>query len=243
MNQKKLHRLYREEGLSVKRRKGRKRALGERAPMEASVQPNERWSLDFGTDVFEPRRRFRILAVQDDCTRGSLALAADTSLSGARVARELDRLVRLYGKPKSIVSDNGSELTSRAILRWQNESGVNWHYIAPGKPTQNAFAERLASPAFGSMPDSGMNSSMRKCSQASTMPAGSSNDGDTTTIMWGRIHPSVVGLPPARAVRLSRWMAPFTARFPATRQGHIQLQDSPNGLGAIGGRPCARNPP
>jgi putative transposase len=141
MNHKKLRRLYEEEGLAVKRRRGRKRATGTRAPRNAPQRAGERWSLDFLSDVFEPGCRFRILAVIDDCTRECLALVADTSLSGRRVARELDGLIRLYGKPTSIVSDNGTELTSRAILEWQNETGVAWHYIAPGKPMQNAFIE------------------------------------------------------------------------------------------------------
>ena len=141
MNHKKLRRLYKEEGLAVKRRRGRKRATGTRAPIEVPLRPNDRWSLDFLSDVFEPGRRFRILAVIDDCTRECLGLVADTSLSGRRVARELDRLIQLYGKPTTIVSDNGTELTSRAILEWQNETGVAWHYITPGKPTQNAFIE------------------------------------------------------------------------------------------------------
>ncbi len=141
MNHKKLRRLYKEEGLAVKRRRGRKRATGTRAPLAVPSLPNERWSLDFLSDVFEPGRRFRIFAVIDNCTRENLALVADTSLSGRRVVRELDALIRLHGKPATIVSDNGSELTSHTILEWQNESGVAWHYIAPGKPTQNAFIE------------------------------------------------------------------------------------------------------
>ena len=86
-------------------------------------------------------RRFRILAVVDDCTRECLALVADTSISGVRVARELDRLIAERGKPGMIVSDNGTELTSNAILRWADERRVGWHYIAPGKPIQNAFIE------------------------------------------------------------------------------------------------------
>ena len=141
VNHKKLRRLYAEEGLAVKRRKGRKRATGTRSPLGAPTRPNERWSLDFVSDVFGDGRRFRILAVIDDCSRDCLALVADTSLSGVRVARELDRLIRLYGRPQTIVSDNGTELTSRAILQWQNDTHVTWHYIAPGKPTQNAFVE------------------------------------------------------------------------------------------------------
>ncbi len=141
MNHKKLRRIYKEEGLAVKRRKGRKRATGTRAPLYTPERPNERWSLDFLSDVFGDGRRFRILSVIDDCTRESLALVADTSISGVRVARELDRLIRLYGKPARMISDNGTELTSRAMLKWQNETGVTWHYIEPGKPTQNAFIE------------------------------------------------------------------------------------------------------
>jgi len=141
MNHKKLRRLYREEGLAVKRRRGRKRATGTRKRLPIPDCPSQRWSLDFLSDVFGPGRRFRILAVIDDFTRECLGLIADTSISGVRVARELDALIRLYGKPTTIVSDNGTELTSRAMLEWQNESGVGWHYIVPGKPTQNAFIE------------------------------------------------------------------------------------------------------
>ena len=141
MNHKKLRRLYREEGLAVKRRRGRKRATGTREPMPEPTGPGVRWSLDFVSDVFAPARRFRMLCVIDDYTRECLALVADTSLSGARVARELDRCIRRYGRPETIVSDNGTELTSRAILEWQNETGIAWHYIAPGKPQQNGFVE------------------------------------------------------------------------------------------------------
>jgi putative transposase len=141
MNHKKLYRLYREEGLSVRRRRGRKRARGSRSPMPEALHPGQRWSMDFVSDTFGASRRFRILAVNDDCCRENLALVADTSLSGARVARELDALVRLHGKPESIVSDNGTEFTSTAILKWVKDSNVEWHYIDPGKPQQNAFIE------------------------------------------------------------------------------------------------------
>ena len=93
MNQKRFRRLYREEGLAVRKRGGRKRALGMRAPMVLPSRPNERWSLDFVSDSFTDGRRFRILAVVDDFTRECLALVADTSLSGARVARKLDAVI------------------------------------------------------------------------------------------------------------------------------------------------------
>jgi putative transposase len=141
VNHKKLFRLYREEKLAVRRRGGRKRAIGTRAPMMVPMVPNDRWSLDFVSDQLTDGRRFRILTVVDDCTRECLTLVADTSLSGTRVARELDRLMTERCKPRMVVSDNGTELTSNAILTWADQSHVAWHYIAPGKPTQNAFIE------------------------------------------------------------------------------------------------------
>jgi putative transposase len=141
MNQKKLRRLYREEKLQVRRRGGRKRALGTRRPMLVPDCVNARWSLDFVSDAFTDGRRFRVLAVIDDYTRECLALIADTSLSGARVVRELDAVIAWRGRPATIVSDNGTEPTSMAVLRWCQQTGVEWHYIAPGKPMQNAFVE------------------------------------------------------------------------------------------------------
>ena len=141
LNHKKLFRLYREERLTVRRRSGRKRALGTRAPMAMPQGPNQRWSLDFVADQLVDGRRFRVLVVVDDFTRECLALVVDTSLSGQRVARELDALIAFRGRPLMVVSDNGTELTSRAILQWQEDSQVEWHYITPGKPMQNGFVE------------------------------------------------------------------------------------------------------
>ena len=109
--------------------------------MLVPMAANDRWSLDFVSDQLTDGRRFRILTVVDDCTRECLGLVADTSLSGLRVARELDRIIEGRGKPKMIVSDNGSEFTSNAILQWTDRTRVEWHYIAPGKPIQNAFIE------------------------------------------------------------------------------------------------------
>ena len=141
VNHKRLFRLYREEKLSVRKRGGRKRALGTRAPMLVPLMPNQRWSLDFVSDQFTDCRRFRVLTVIDDCTRECLGLIADTSLSGLRVARELHHIMAQRGSPKMIVSDNGTEFTSNAILKWADEAKVEWHYIAPGKPQQNGFIE------------------------------------------------------------------------------------------------------
>lgn len=122
MNHKKLRRLYREEKLQARKRGGRKRALGTRRPMVLPGRINERWSLDFVRDAFTDGRRFRVLAVIDDYSRECLALVAvvaDASLSGGRVAKELDAIIARRGsRPKTIVSDNGTKFTSMAILKW-----------------------------------------------------------------------------------------------------------------------------
>jgi putative transposase len=127
----------------VRKRSGRKRALGTRAPILVQLLPNQRWSLDFVSDQFTDCRRFRVLTVIDDCTRECIALVADTSLSGRRVARELHQIISQRGSPKMIVSDNCTEFTSNAILNWADEAKVDWHYyIAPGKPQQNGLIRR-----------------------------------------------------------------------------------------------------
>ena len=141
VNHKKLYRIYREEKLTVRKRGGRKRAIGTRAPMAVPQGPNQRWSVDFVQDVLADGRRFRVFAAVDDFTRECLALVVDTSISGIRVARELDRIVERRGRPCMVVSDNGTEFTSNAILKWSEDHGIEWHYIAPGKPMQNAFVE------------------------------------------------------------------------------------------------------
>jgi putative transposase len=141
VNKKRVQRIYREERLTVRRRGGRKRAVGTRRPIETPLKVNQRWSLDFVSDQMTDGRRFRILTVIDNCTRECLALVADTSLSGGRVARELDLIISQRGRPDTIVSDNGTEYTSNAILSWADETGVGWHYIAPGKPQQNGMNE------------------------------------------------------------------------------------------------------
>ena len=144
INRKKTQRLYREEGLAVRRRRSRRRAVGTRAPAPVLALPNQRWSLDFVHDEMASGRRFRVLNVVDDVTRECLAAVPDTSISGRRVVRELTELIAQRGKPGMIVSDNGTELTSNAVLAWCGEIGVEWHYIAPGRPMQNGYVERLA---------------------------------------------------------------------------------------------------
>ena len=141
MNLKKVYRLYKEEGLTVRRRGGRKRAIGTRAPLEKAARPNAIWVLDFVSDTLESGRRFRVFNVEDQFTRRGLGVEVDTSLPGKRIVRVLERLVAIWGRPAMIVSDNGTELTCNAMLRWTTENGIAWHYIAPGKPMQNGYME------------------------------------------------------------------------------------------------------
>ena len=141
INRKKTQRIYQEEGLAVRRRRSRKRAVGTRAPAPVLALPNQRWSLDFVHDQMASGRRFRVLNIVDDVTRECLRAVPDTSISGRRVVRELADLIAERGKPGMIVSDNGTELTSNTVLAWCGEAGVEWHYITPGKPMQNGFCE------------------------------------------------------------------------------------------------------
>jgi len=109
--------------------------------MVVEARPNARWSLDFVHDQMASGQRFRVLNVIDDVTKQCLAAIPDTSISGRRVARELTTLVARYGKPKLIVSDNGTEFTSNGILLWAKQAGVEWQYIASGRPMENGFCE------------------------------------------------------------------------------------------------------
>ena len=136
-----IHRLYREEGLTVRKRRARRKAVGTRAPILVEAMPNARWSIDFVHDQFATGRRFRILNIVDDVTKECLGAIPDTSISGRRVARELTAIIAQRGKPGMIVSDNGTEFTCNAMLAWCTDMRVDWHFIAPGKPMQNGFAE------------------------------------------------------------------------------------------------------
>jgi len=115
--------------------------VGTRAPILVEAKANARWSLDFVYDQFANGRRFRVFNIVDDVTKECLGAIPDTSISGRRVARELTTIVARRGKPGSIVSDNGTEFTCNAMLAWCKDTSINWHFIAPGKPIQNAFVE------------------------------------------------------------------------------------------------------
>ncbi len=141
-NHKRIYRVYAAAKLQVRKRVKRRVALGRGDAIAPATRPNGRWSLDFVHDTLRNGRRIRTLNIVDDYTRESLAIEVDTSISGSRVARVLDRIAMERGMyPQTLVMDNGTELTSLAMLAWASTTRVQLHYIAPGKPTQNAFIE------------------------------------------------------------------------------------------------------
>lgn len=141
VNRKKTQRLYGEEGLAVRRRRSRRRIAVARTPVPKPEGPNSRWSTDFVHDQLANGRRFRVLTIIDDVTEECRAALLDSSLSGKRVVREMTALIAGRGRPGVIVSDNGTEFTSSAVLAFAQATGLDWRYVAPGKPTQNAFVE------------------------------------------------------------------------------------------------------
>lgn len=141
VNHKRIHRLYREEGLFVAKR-SKKRVSRERVPAVPATRLNQRWSTDFVSDATADGRRLRILNVVDDFSREALAMEVDTSLPAARVVRVLDRVAAERGAyPDTLVCDNGPEFISEALDQWAADHGVTIQFIQPGKPVQNCFVE------------------------------------------------------------------------------------------------------
>lgn len=167
----------------------------------------------------EDSRRFRILCVVDDYTRECIGLVADTSLSGIRVARELDAIVVRRGRPLTVVSDNGTELTSMAILKWSQERRIGWHYIAPGKPTQNAFVESFN----GRLRDECLNETLiSSLSHARTVLAAWKHDYN-----HHRPHSAHGGVPPFEFAEKPIWGMPHIGLNNPPAQGNILKPDSP----------------
>ena len=140
VNHKRLHRVYREAGLALRRKK-RKHCVREGKPLLARTAANQEWALDFVHDAVECGRTIRVLSVVDAYTRECLALEVDTSFASRRVTRVLDQIITERGRPETIRCDNGPELTSRHFLAWCVERGIELIHIQPGKPTQNARIE------------------------------------------------------------------------------------------------------
>lgn len=140
-NHKRVYRIYREEGLQVHTRKRKRTAKWRGEKPNAPDCINARWSMDFVHDVTVQGRKLRMLTIMDDCTRRCLRIEVDTSLTGERVARTMDQVIELHGKPKALLTDNGSEFTSKALDEWAYRNDVKLQFIEPGKPTQNGFIE------------------------------------------------------------------------------------------------------
>jgi putative transposase len=139
-NHKRVERLYRAEGLAVRKR-ARKRVARPRVPRPPPGGPNVRWSMDFVRDTTAGGRVFRALTIVDDFTREALAIEVDTSLGGARVVAALERLALTRGRPEAISVDDGPEFAGRALDEWAHRHGVALQFIRPGKPVENAYIE------------------------------------------------------------------------------------------------------
>lgn len=139
-NHKRIRRLYRAEGLAVRRR-GRKKLVRARVPLAPATIPNERWAMDFVRDTLATGAAFRALTVVDTCTREALAIEVDVSLPGERVVAVLEAIAGKRGYPAAIMVDNGTEFQSRAVNAWAHQHQVQLHFIRPGKPVENAFIE------------------------------------------------------------------------------------------------------
>ncbi len=145
VNIKRVYRIYREEGLAVRRRKRKSRAGIPRVPLAAPSRPNQGWSMDFIHDALGEGRKFRVLTIEDQFAREALATETDFSLPGGRVAAVLERL-RLQGRlPEWIVCDNEGPFAGRAMDQWAHQQGVRLAFIEPGKPQQNGYQESFHS--------------------------------------------------------------------------------------------------
>jgi len=140
-NHKRVHRVYREAGLQVRRRRRKRITRGDRVPLPTPSARGERWSMDFTADMLADGRAFRTLNIVDDFSRECVAIEVDRSLPGARVVRVLERLQATSGLPRVIVVDNGPEFAGRTLEAWAYTHGIELRFIRPGKPIENAYVE------------------------------------------------------------------------------------------------------
>ncbi len=145
VNHKRTERIYKEEGLALRRKRRRKGAAGARVIIPSPERPNQKWSMDFVSDSVVTGRRFRALTIVDDYSRECPAIEVDTSLGGARVVNVLERLAEMRGLPEVITVDNGPEFAGKVLDEWAYRKGVKLSFIRPGKPVENAFAESFNS--------------------------------------------------------------------------------------------------
>jgi putative transposase len=142
VNRKRVHRLYRLEGLQVRMRVRRRKRLSlHRGPAPRPTAAGERWSMDFVHDQLANGQPFRVLTVVDNWSRESVLLEAGFRVSGEHVARALSEVADQRPLPRSITVDHGSEFTSKALDQWAWARGVQLDFTRPGKPTDNGLCE------------------------------------------------------------------------------------------------------
>ena len=142
VNHKRVHRLYREDGLGLRLRRPRRHVTAARRERQPGPgAPNQLWSMDFVSDALFDGRRLRALTVVDAFTREALAIDVDQGIRGEQVVEAMKRIAAIRGAPRTIRVDNGPEFISRALDRWAYENGVTLDFSRPGKPTDNAFVE------------------------------------------------------------------------------------------------------
>ena len=141
VNHKRVHRIYREAGLAMRRKAAKRLRAAARVPLQLPTHANQIWTMDFTKDRLASGRNFRTLNLMDGYTREALWIEVDTSLPGQRVVRVLEWLKQTRGVPEVIQVDNGPEFISQAVDQWAFANGVRLHFIEPGKPVQNAFIE------------------------------------------------------------------------------------------------------
>jgi putative transposase len=145
INVKRTYRVYREEGLMVRKRRRKKLPVPERQPLVRPIQPDEVWSMDFVFDELANGRRVKTLTVVDDCSKEAVQIAVDSSIPALYVTRVLDQVKAERGLPKVIRTDNGPEFAGRTMQTWAAKNGVELRFIQPGKPVQNAYIESFNS--------------------------------------------------------------------------------------------------
>jgi putative transposase len=140
-NHKRVYRLYKDEGLAVRRRRRKRVAPTQRTEVPGAQRAGQQWAMDFMSDTLADGRSFRTLNVVDTFTRECLAIEVDSSIPGARVTRVLEQVTERLGRPERVVVDNGPEFAGQVLDAWAYQQGIQLHFIEPGKPIQNAYIE------------------------------------------------------------------------------------------------------